>query len=193
MERLTLEKAREINATMVTEEHLILHAANVAAAMGAMADHFGEDREHWQAVGFLHDYDYEKYPEEHLKHTREPLEALGVPEEDIRAILSHGFGICSDVEPVTPMEKSLFTVDELTGIVQAAARMRPAGITDLETKSFMKKWKDKRFAAKCDRELILKGCGMLGMDIRDVAEIVIRGMKEHAEELKLTGEPGAAE
>ena len=193
MERLTLEKAREINATMVTEEHLILHAANVSAAMGAMADHFGEDREHWQAVGFLHDYDYEKYPEEHLKHTREPLKALGVPEEDIRAILSHGFGICSDVEPVTPMEKSLFTVDELTGIVQAAARMRPAGITDLETKSFMKKWKDKRFAAKCDRELILKGCGMLGMDIRDVAEIVIRGMKEHAEELKLTGEPGAAE
>ncbi len=187
MERLTLEKAREINGTMVTEEHLILHAANVSAAMGAMADHFGEDREHWQAVGYLHDYDYEKYPEEHLRHTRAPLEALGVPEEDIRAILSHGFGGCTDVEPLTAMEKSLFTVDELTGIVQAAARMRPAGITDLELKSFMKKWKDKRFAAKCDRELILKGCEMLGMDIRDVAEIVIRGMKEHAEELKLTG------
>ncbi len=188
MERLTLEKAREINDAAVTQEHLRLHAANVCAAMGAMAEHFGEDREHWEAVGYLHDYDYEAFPEEHLKHTREPLAALGVPEEDIRAILSHGWGGCTDVEPVTPMEKSLFTVDELTGIVQAAARMRPAGITDLEIKSFMKKWKDKRFAAKCDRELILKGCGMLGMDIRDVAQIVIRGMKEHAEELKLTGE-----
>ena len=85
------------------------------------------------------------------------------------------------------MEKSLFTVDELTGIVQAAARMRPNGITDMELKSFMKKWKDKRFAAKCDRPLILQGCEMLGMDIRDVAAIVIQGMKDHAEELQLTG------
>ena len=85
------------------------------------------------------------------------------------------------------MEKSLFTVDELTGIVQAAARMRPNGITDMEIKSFMKKWKDKRFAAKCNRELILKGCEMLGMDVKDVSAIVIEGMKNHAEELQLTG------
>ena len=185
MGKLTLEKAKEINATMVTEEHLILHAANVSAAMGAMAEHFGADKEHWEAVGWLHDYDYEKYPEEHLAHTEEPLRELGVPEEDIRAILSHGYGICTDVEPVTDLEKSLFTVDELTGIVQAAARMRPNGIVDMEVKSFMKKWKDKRFAAKCDRGLILKGCEMLGMDIKDVSAIVIAGMKEHAEELQL--------
>ena len=85
------------------------------------------------------------------------------------------------------MEKSLFTVDELTGIVQAAARMRPNGIVDMEVKSFMKKWKDKRFAAKCDRPLILRGCDMLGMDIKTVAGIVIEGMKAHAEELQLTG------
>ena len=181
MDKLTLEKAKEINATMVTEEHLILHAANVSAAMGAMAEHFGADKEHWEAVGWLHDYDYEKYPDEHLAHTEEP----GVPEEDIRAILSHGYGICTEVEPVTDLEKSLFTVDELTGIVQAAARMRPNGIVDMEVKSFMKKWKDKRFAAKCDRGLILKGCEMLGMDIKDVSAIVIAGMKEHAEELQL--------
>ncbi len=187
MDKLTLEKAKEINASMVTEDHLILHAANVSAAMGAMAEHFGADKEHWQAVGYLHDYDYEKFPEEHLQHTAEPLRALGVPEEDIRAILSHGYTVCCDVEPVTDMEKSLFTVDELTGIVQAAARMRPNGIVDMEIKSFMKKWKDKRFAAGCNRELILKGCEMLGMDIRDVAQIVIEGMKEHAEELQLTG------
>ena len=187
MEKLTLEKAKEINATMVTEEHLLLHAANVSAAMEAMAEHFGQDPKHWAAIGWLHDYDYEKYPEEHLQHTEEPLRALGVPEEDIRAILSHGYGICSEVEPLSDLEKSLFTVDELTGIVQAAARMRPAGITDMELKSFMKKWKDKRFAAGCDRDLILKGCEMLGMDIRDVAEIVIEGMKKHAEELQITG------
>ncbi|MBQ6427045.1 MAG: hypothetical protein IJK14_06570 [Clostridia bacterium] len=187
MDKLTLEKAKEINSTMVTEEHLLLHAANVSAAMGAMADHFGADKEHWEAVGWLHDYDYEKYPDEHLQHTEKPLRELGVPEEDIRAILSHGYGICSDVKPLSDLEKSLFAVDELTGIVQAAARMRPNGITDMETKSFMKKWKDKRFAAKCDRPLILKGCEMLGMDIRDVAEIVIEGMKAHAEELQLAG------
>ena len=190
MEKLTLEEAKRINATMVTEDHLILHAANVSAAMGAMAEHFGEDKEHWEAVGYLHDYDYEKYPDEHLAHTEEPLRALGVPEEDIRAILSHGYTICSDVEPITNMEKSLFTVDELTGIVQAAARMRPNGITDLEVKSFMKKWKDKRFAAKCNRELILQGCQMLGMEIREVSEIVIEGMKAHAQELQLTGTAG---
>ena len=186
MEKLTLEKAKEINAAMVTDEHLLLHAANVSAAMGAMADHFGGDREHWEAVGWLHDYDYEKYPEEHLLHTEEPLRALGVPEEDIRAIMAHGYSICTDTEPLTPMEKSLFTVDELTGIVQAAARMRPAGITDMEVSSFMKKWKDKKFAAKCNRELILRGCEMLGMDIREVSGIVIEGMKAHAEELQLT-------
>ena len=184
---LTLARAKELNGTMVTQEHLILHAKNVCYAMGAMARHFGEDEEHWQAVGMLHDYDYEKYPEEHLQHTAEPLREAGVSEEEIRAILSHGYGICSDVEPVTNLEKSLFTVDELTGIIQAAARMRPNGIRDMETKSFMKKFKDRKFAAKCDRELILKGCEMLGMDVKDVAEICIEGMKEHAEELGLAG------
>ena len=189
---LTLQRATELNATMVTEDHLLLHAKNVCYAMGAMARHFGEDPEHWQAVGMLHDYDYQQWPDEHLKHTEQPLLDAGVDPEDVRAILSHGWGICTDVEPVTNMEKSLFTVDELTGIIQACARMRPAGITDLEVKSFMKKFKDKRFAAKCDRELIQKGCGMLGMEVRDVAEICIAGMKEHAEELGLTG-TGATE
>ena len=151
MEKLTIAEAKRLNDTMVTEDHLKLHAAK------------------------------------HLAHTEEPLRAEGVPEEDIRAILSHGYSICTDVEPVSDMEKSLFTVDELSGIVQAAARMRPNGIVDMSLKSFMKKWKDKRFAAGCNREIILKGCGMLGMDIRDVAEICIRGMQEHAEELGLAG------
>jgi predicted hydrolase (HD superfamily) len=184
---LTLERASELNSTMVTEESLLLHEKNVCYAMGAMAEHFGEEPEHWQAIGMLHDYDYQKYPEEHLQHTAGPLREAGVAEEDIRAILSHGYGICTDVEPLSNLEKSLYTVDELTGIIQACARMRPKGITDLEVKSFMKKFKDKRFAAKCDRALILKGCELLGMDVKDVAEICIKGMKEHAAELNLAG------
>ena len=184
---LTLERAREINQDMVTQENLILHSKNVSYAMGAMADHFGGDKEYWEAIGYLHDYDYEKYPEEHLKHTKEPLLEAGVSEEDVRAILSHGYGLCSDVKPETDMEKSLFTVDELTGIIQACARMRPKGIRDLNVKSFMKKFKDKRFAAKCNREVIRQGCEMLGMEVKDVAQICIDGMREHAEELGLTG------
>ena len=142
----------------------------------------------WAAVGYLHDYDYEKYPEEHLQHTEEPLREAGVPEEDIRAILSHGYSICNDVRPETNMEKSLFTVDELSGIIQAAARMRPNGIVDMDHKGFMKKWKNKKFAAKCNRPLILQGCEMLGMSIEDVSEICIEGMKKHAAELHLTPE-----
>ena len=190
---LTLERATELNNTMVTEDHLILHAKNVCYAMGALAQHFGEDVEHWQAVGMLHDYDYEKYPDEHLQHTEQPLREAGVDEADIRAIMSHGYGICTDVRPETNMEKCLFTVDELTGIIQACARMRPHGITDLEIKSFMKKFKDKRFAAKCDRELIRQGCEMLGMDVKDVSAIAIEGMKAHAQELGLAGDTSGQE
>ena len=105
----------------------------------------------------------------------------------MRAILSHGYGHRNEVEPKSKMEKSLYTVDELSGIIQAAARMRPNGIGDMDIKSFMKKFKSKGFAAKCNREIILKGCEMLGMDIKEVAEIAIAGMKEHAEELQLKG------
>lgn len=187
MEKLTIAEAKRINDTMVSEAHLKLHAANVAACMGAMAEHFGADKEHWEAVGYLHDYDYEKFPDEHLQHTEQELLTEGVPAEDVRAILSHGYGIRNEVRPETVMEKSLYTVDELSGIIQAAARMRPHGIADMDIKSFMKKFKSKGFAAKCNRELILKGCEMLGMDIREVAEIAIEGMRAHAEELQLTG------
>ena len=182
---LTIERAKELLSTTTTEEHLILHAKNVSVAMGGLAEHFGQDRLHWMAIGYLHDYDYQQHPEEHLQHTRQPLLDAGVSEEEVRAILSHGYGICSDVEPITDLEKSLFTVDELTGIIQAAARMRPAGITDMEISSFMKKFKDKKFAAKCDRELIRRGCEMLGMEVKDVAAICIEAMKGYAQELQL--------
>lgn len=182
---LTLEKAKELLSATTSEHHLILHAKNVMAAMGGLAKHFGEDEAHWQAVGYLHDYDYEQHPDEHLDHTAEPLRQAGVTEEEIRAILSHGYGLRNDVEPITNMEKSLYTVDELTGIIQAAARMRPAGITDMEISSFMKKFKDKKFAAKCNRELIKGGCEMLGMEVKEVAAICIEAMKEMADELEI--------
>ena len=181
--KLTLERAEEILKKHTTEEHLFTHALAVSSAMGAMAEHFGADKAHWEAVGYLHDVDYEKFPEEHLAHTRELLSGEDIDESDIRAILSHGYGICTDVEPQTDMEKSLFTVDELTGIVQAASLMRPTGITDLEVKSLKKKYKDKKFAAKCSREVIDKGCAMLGMPIEDVMAIVIKGMQAYADEL----------
>ncbi|MBQ1846965.1 MAG: hypothetical protein II135_03085 [Clostridia bacterium] len=184
---LTLARAKELNDKEVSEHHLIIHAKNVMYAMGAMADHFGADREHWMAVGYLHDYDYEKYPDEHLLHTEKELLAEGVDECDVRAILSHGYGHCTDIEPVSDMEKSLYTVDELTGIIQACARMRPNGISDLEVKSFMKKFKDRKFAAKCDRDLIIRGCEMLGMDVSTVAEICIAGMKPYAADIELLG------
>ncbi|MEA4911652.1 MAG: hypothetical protein VB092_03435 [Oscillospiraceae bacterium] len=184
---LTMEKARELVGETTTEPHLIAHATAVMAAMGGMASHFGEDVVHWQAVGYLHDYDYEQFPDEHLQHTQQPLRAAGVDEADIRAILSHGYSICSDVEPQTNMEKSLFTVDELTGIISACARMRPNGIADLEVASFMKKFKDLKFAARCNRELIRTGCAMLGMEVRDVAAICIDAMRPFAQQLGLCG------
>lgn len=182
---LTMELAAKLLGTTTTEAHLFLHAKNVSVALGGMAKHFGEDIAHWEAIGYLHDYDYEQHPEEHLQHTEKPLLEAGLSTEEVRAILAHGWGHCNDVEPVTNLEKSLYTVDELTGIIQAAARMRPAGITDMEVSSFMKKFKDKKFAAKCDREVIKKGCELLGMEVRDVAAICIEAMKAHADELQI--------
>ena len=190
MSKLTLERAKELLPRHTTEDHLFVHAACVSAAMGAMADYFGEDRDHWEAIGWLHDVDYEQYPstEEHCHHVREFLEPEGVDEADIRSIISHGYGITTDeVKPETNLEKSLFTVDELTGIIQACSRMRPNGISDLEVKSFMKKFKDKKFAAKCDRALIQQGCEMLGMPVSEVAEICIEGMRTHAADIGLLG------
>ena len=184
---LTLQRAKELNDSQVTDPSLRNHALSVSAAMGAMAAHFGADEEQWRAVGYLHDYDYEKYPTEHLQHTEQPLRAAGVDEEDIRAIMAHGYGLCSDVEPLTDMEKALYTVDELTGIISACARMRPNGLTDLEIGSLMKKFKDKKFAAKCNRDLIKGGCERLGMEVREVAELCLEGMRPFAAELGLLG------
>ena len=180
---LTMELAEKLVAEHVTQPHLIEHALAVSAAMGAMADHFGADRAYWSAVGYVHDVDYEQWPEEHVHHTRPILEEAGVEEEAIRAVLAHGWEICTDVEPVTDLEKSLYTVDSLTGLVSAAARMRPMGIEDLEVSSLKKKFKDKKFAAKIDRNLIKNGCELLGMDLAQVMQLCIDGMKPYAARL----------
>ena len=184
MSELTLSKAKEILAKHTTEAHLFTHAAAVSAAMGAMADHFGADKEYWEAIGYLHDVDYEKFPDEHCHHVRELLEPEGVGEEVIQTIISHGWGITTDEkEPVTDIEKSLYTVDELTGIVQAYALMRPEKMDGMELKSFKKKFKDKKFAAKCSRDTIKKGMEMLGMEPLAVMQCCIDGMQAHKEEL----------
>ena len=186
MSKLTLDKAKEILAKHVTEEHLFTHAAAVSAAMGSMAKLFDGDKEYWEAIGYLHDVDYEKYPDEHCKHVRELLEPEGIDQEDIDTIISHGYGlVTNEIEPTTPIAKSLFTVDELTGIVHAYALMRPEGMTGMSVKSLKKKFKDKRFAAKCNREVIQQGLERLGMELGDVMQCCIDGMTEHVGELRL--------
>lgn len=174
---LTLEKAKEILHRTTTDPHLLKHALAVSAAMGAMAAYYGSEPEYWEAIGYLHDVDYEQYPDAHLQHTRAMLEPEGVDEADIRCILSHGYGLCSDVKPQSVVEKCLYTVDELTGIVMAAALMRPTGISDMTVQSAKKKFKDKKFAAKCDRDVILNGCEMLGLPLDVVLSCTIAGMQ----------------
>lgn len=186
MSKLTLERARKILAKYTTQPHLFFHAAAVSAAMGAMAEYFGGDKDHWEAIGYLHDVDYEKYPQEHCHHIRELLAPEGVEEEDIETIIAHGYGLVTEeVEPTTDIAKSLFAVDELTGIIQAYGRMRPEGLVGMEVKSLKKKFKDKNFAAKCNREVINKGFDMLGLDGSIVMERCIVGMQAHQAELGL--------
>lgn len=186
--KLTLSRAKELLATTTNESHLIVHAINVQGCMEAFARHFGQpadEVEHWGAVGYLHDYDYERFPTEHLSHTEAELRAEGVDAADIRAILSHGWSIVNDITPETDLEKSLFCADELSGIVWATALMRPTGISDLEPKSVVKKFKDKKFAAGCNRDIIRRGAELLGLDIPTVIAICIEGMKPYAAEIGL--------
>lgn len=190
MPTLTPELAQTLLHSTTTEPHLLQHALAVSAAMGAMARHFNEDELLWQAVGLLHDYDYQQHPDEHLQHTAAPLAAAGVDEPSIRAILAHGWGLCTDVQPLTNMEKSLYAVDELTGLISAAAKMRPDGIAGLEVSSVKKKFKDKRFAAKIERPVILQGAEMLGISLEDLIALCIEGMRPHAAQLGLQGTGG---
>ncbi len=182
----TYDEALSLLKEFNKSESLLKHAYSVEGVMRYMARKIGGDEEKWGIIGLMHDLDYERFPEQHCKKSREILEERGWSEEYIRAIVSHGWGICSDVEPQTELEKTLYTVDELTGLITAVAIIRPSkSVTDLEAKSVMKKWKDKSFAAGVNRPVIEKGAAMLGVELRDLVTDVIMGMREVAERIGL--------
>jgi len=170
------------------KDGLIRHALAVEGVMAHFAGKFGEDKEKWRIIGLLHDLDYEKYPDEHCKKSREILLERGWPEEYVRAVVSHGWSICSDVKPESTLEKTLFAIDELTGLIASAALVRPSkSVLDIKAKSVKKKWKDKRFAAGVDRSVIKKGAEMLGMDLTELITETILGMRTVAGEIGLKG------
>lgn len=169
---------------------LITHAVTVESVMRHFAQKFGEDPDKWGVIGLIHDLDYEQFPDQHCSKTEEILRSEDWPEEYIRAVVSHGYGIVSDVKPESLLEKTLYAIDELTGLVAAAALVRPSkSVLDLKPKSVKKKWKDKRFAAGVNREIIETGCEWLGMELSEVIAETIEGMKPVAEEIGLKGEP----
>jgi predicted hydrolase (HD superfamily) len=182
----TYDEALSLLREFNQNESLLKHGYSVEGAMRYIARKMGEDEGEWGIVGLIHDLDYERFPEQHCKKSREILEERGWPEEYIRAVVSHGWGICSDVEPKTNMEKTLYAVDELTGLITAVALIRPSkSVADLEAKSVMKKWKDKSFAAGINRLVIEKGAAMLGVELRDLVTDVIMGMREVADQIGL--------
>ena len=186
----TREDALSLLKEYNKNEGLIKHALAVEAAMRYCARQRGADEEKWGIVGLIHDLDYEQFPDQHCRKTEEILTERGWPEEYIRAAVSHGWGICSDVEPQSDMEKFLFAVDELTGLIVATALVRPSkSILDVTAKSVRKKWKNKAFAAGVDRSLIVRGAEMLGIELNELIILVIKGMREVAEEIGLWGSP----
>jgi predicted hydrolase (HD superfamily) len=156
--------------------------------MRYMARKNGEDEDKWGIVGLLHDLDYYMFPEQHCQKSKEILEERGWPEDYVRAVISHGWGICSDVKPESNLEKTLYAIDELTGLVATTALVRPSkSVLDVEVKSVKKKWKDKRFAAGVNRDIITKGAEMLDVDLSQLIDDTIKGMQEVAEEIGLKG------
>ena len=164
-----------------TEPFHLQHALTVEAVMGWYARDlgYGEEADFWSAVGLLLDVDFEKWPEEHCKKAPELLAEIGCSDELVRAVCSHGYGICSDVEPVHEMEKVLFAADELTGLIGAAARMRPSkSCSDMEVSSLKKKFKDKKFAAGCSRDVIKDGAARLGWELETLMDKTLQAMRE---------------
>jgi len=184
----TRAEALELLKKYNKSESLIKHALAVEGVMRYFARQRGEDEEKWGTIGLIHDLDYEQFPDQHCKKTEEILRQNSWPEEYIRAVVSHGWGICSDVKPESEMEKILYTIDELTGLVVTTALVRPSkSVMDVKTKSVKKKWKDKRFAAGVDRSIIEKGAEMLGIELPDLINDTIMGMREVAEDIGLKG------
>ena len=174
----TVEQARELVMKYNKEPFHIQHAETVSKVMGELAKEFDPERaDFWAAVGMLHDIDFELYPEQHCVKANEMLHELDIDESVIHAVISHGYGICIDVEPELFMEKVLFATDELTGLIGAVALMRPTGISDMEVKSVKKKFKDKKFAAGCSRDVINTGAERLGWTIEELMEKTILAMR----------------
>jgi putative nucleotidyltransferase with HDIG domain len=188
----TREDAIQLLKEYNQNESLIKHAMAVEDVMRHFARKRGEDEEKWGIVGIVHDLDYERFPEQHCRKTEEILRGRNWPEEYIRAVVSHGWGICTEVKPESDMEKVLFAVDELTGLVTTSALVRPSkSVLDMEASSVKKKWKDKRFAAGVDRSIIERGAAMLGMDLTVLITETILGMREVAEKIGLKGSPAS--
>jgi predicted hydrolase (HD superfamily) len=182
----TYDEALSLLQEFNKSESLLKHAYSVEGVMRYMARKKNEDEEKWGIIGLVHDLDYERFPEQHCGKSREILTERGWPEEYIRAIVSHGWGICSDIEPKTDLEKILYAVDELAGLITAVAIIRPSkSVADLEAKSVMKKWKDKAFAAGVNRSVIEKGTAMLGIELKDLITDAIMGMREVADRIGL--------
>lgn len=185
----TREESFDLLKEYNKSEALIRHALAVEGVMRHFARLLNEDEEKWGVIGLLHDLDYEIYPDRHCQKTREIMEERNIDPEYIHAVVSHGYGICSDVKPEHIMEKVLYTIDELTGLIGAAAIMRPSrSVLDLEYKSVWKKFKSPHFAAGVDRGIIEKGAGTLDMELKYIIEETILGMREVAEAIGLKGD-----
>jgi predicted hydrolase (HD superfamily) len=169
-------------------ESLLKHALSVEGVMRFMAKKYGEDEEKWGIIGLIHDLDYEMYPDQHCIMTEKILKENNWPEEYIRAVLSHGWGLASDVKPISLLERTIYAIDELTGLVATSALVRPSkSVMDMETRSVRKKWNDKKFAAGVDRSVIEKGAEMLGINLDELITDCIMGMRTVAKEIGLGG------
>lgn len=182
------EEAFQLLKEFNKNDSLIKHGLSVEAVMRHFAELFNEDIEKWGIIGLVHDVDYEMYPEEHCVKAGIILRERNWPEDYIHAIQSHGYGMCIDVEPIERMEKVLYTIDELTGLITATALMRPSkSILDMELKSVKKKWKQKSFAAGVNREVVEEGAKKLGLDLDYIMTETIKAMQAVAENIDLKG------
>jgi len=176
----TPEQAYDILKQYNQGDFHLKHGRIVGDCMAWFAEQlgYGDEKDFWQAVGILHDLDFEQYPDQHCIKSQEIMRELGLDERLVRATASHGYGITVDIQPEHEMEKTLYAVDELTGLIGAVAVMRPSkSVNDLEVKSVKKKFKDKRFAAGCDREVIQRGADMLGWDLDTLIDKTIQAMR----------------
>ena len=178
------EQALDLFRKYNKSESLLKHAFAVEGVMKYLARKSGEDEEKWGIIGLIHDLDYEMYPDQHCAMTEKILRDNRWPEEYIRAVLSHGWGLASNVEPLSKLEKTIYAIDELTGLVATSALVRPSkSVLDMEARSVIKKWNDRKFAAGVDRSVIEKGAEMLGVKLDELITDCIMGMREVAEEM----------